>query len=76
MHSYSAIHKTAGSLVTGRSLQNGKMSMGNSCTERYPEVVLYDGRPSGRFVNSAVSSMYRLHLRVRLCLRQSLSLCQ
>ena len=29
----SPIHKAAGSLVTGRSLQNGKMSMGNRRTE-------------------------------------------
>ena len=30
---YSPIHKAAGSLVTGCSLQNGKMSMGNHHTE-------------------------------------------
>ena len=51
----SAIHKANGSLVTGRSLQNGKMSMGNRHTERSPEVVLYGGRQSGGFVNRAVS---------------------
>ena len=50
----SPIHKAAGSLVTGHSLQNGKMSMGNRCTERPPDPVLYGGRPSGSFVNSAV----------------------
>ena len=33
--------------------QNGKMSMGNRCTERPPDPVLYGGRPSGGFVNSA-----------------------
>ena len=54
MVSYSPIHKTAGSLVTGHSLQNGKMSMGNRCTERPPDPVLYGGRPSGGFVNRAV----------------------
>ena len=48
------IHKAAGSLVTGRSLQNGKMSMGNHRTERPPDPVLYGGRPSGGFVNRAV----------------------
>ena len=51
---YSPIHKAAGSLVTGRSLQNRKMSMGNRRTERSPEVVLYGGRQSGGFVSSAV----------------------
>ena len=51
----SAIHKANGSLVTGRSLQNGKMSMGNRHTEQSPEVVLYGGRQSGGFVNRAVS---------------------
>ena len=51
---YSPIHKAAGSLVTGRSLKNGKMSMGNRHTERPPDPVLYGGRPSGGFVNSAV----------------------
>ena len=50
----SPIHKAAGSLVTGRSLQNGKMSMGNRRIERPPDPVLYGGRPSGGFVNSAV----------------------
>ena len=50
----SPIHKAASSLVTGRSLQNGKMSMGNRRTERPPDPVLYGGRPSGGFVNSAV----------------------
>ena len=50
----SAIHKAAGSLVTGHSLQNGKMSMGNRRTERPPDPVLYGGRPSGGFVNRAV----------------------
>ena len=44
----------ADSLVTGRSLQNGKMSMGNRRTERPPDPVLYGGRPSGGFVNRAV----------------------
>ena len=53
---YSAIHKAAGSLVTGHSLQNGKMSMGNRRTERPLEVVLYGGKQSGGFVNSAVSA--------------------
>ena len=52
----STIHKAAGSLVTGRSLQNGKMSMGNHHTERCPEVILYGGGPSSGFVNSAVRS--------------------
>ena len=52
---YSAIHKAAGSLVTGRSLQNGKMSIGNCRTELPPDPVLYGGRPSGGFVNRAVS---------------------
>ena len=52
----SLIHKAAGSLVTGRSLKNGKMSMGNRRTERPPDPVLYGGRPSGGFVNSAVRS--------------------
>ena len=52
---YSPIHKTAGSLVTGRSLQNGKMSMGNRHTERPPDPVLYSSRLSGGFVNRAVS---------------------
>ena len=51
----SPIHKAAGSLVTGRSLQNGKMSMGNRHTERPPDPVLYAGRLSGGFVNSAVN---------------------
>ena len=51
---YSAIHKADGSLVTDHSLQNGKMSMGNRRTERCPEVILYGGRQSGGFVNSAV----------------------
>ena len=50
---YSTIHKAASSLVTGRSLQNGKMSMGNRRTERPPDPVLYGGRPSGGFVNRA-----------------------
>ena len=50
----SLIHKAAGSLVTGRSLQNGKKSMGNCRTERPPDPVLYGGRPSGGFVNWAV----------------------
>ena len=50
----SAIHKAASSLVTGRSLQNGKMSMGNHRTERPPDPVLYGGRQSGGFVNRAV----------------------
>ena len=53
--SNSPIHKAAGSLVTGRSLQNGKMSMGNCRTERPPDPVLYGGRPSGGFVNRAVT---------------------
>ena len=53
--SYSPIHKAAGSLVTGRSLQNRKMSMGNHHTERPPDPVLYGGRPSGGFVNRAVN---------------------
>ena len=55
--SNSPIHKAAGSLVTGRSLQNGKMSMGNHRTERPPEPILYGGRPSGDFVNRAVSCL-------------------
>ena len=50
----SPIHKAAGSLVTGRSLQNGKMSMGNRHTEQPPDPILYGGRPSGGFVNRAV----------------------
>ena len=49
------IHKAAGSLVTGRSLQNGKMSMGNCRTERPPDPILYGGRPSGAFANRAVN---------------------
>ena len=53
---YSAIHKAAGFLVTGRSLQNGKMSMGNRHTEWSPKVVLYGSRQSNSFMNSAVSS--------------------
>ena len=53
---YSPIHKAAGSSVTGRSLQNGKMSMGNRHTERPPDPILYGGRPSGGFVNSAVNT--------------------
>ena len=57
---YSAIHKAAGSLVTGRSLQNGKMSMGNRRTERPPGHALYGDRPSGGFVNSAVNPENRL----------------
>ena len=51
----SAIHKAAGSLVTSCSLQNKKMSMGSHCTERSPEAILYGGRQSGSFVNSAVN---------------------
>ena len=64
--SNSAIHKAAGSLVTSRSLPNGKMSMGNRHTERSPEVVLYGGRKSGGFVNSAVrcSNSFQVHCRV------------
>ena len=54
----SPIHKAAGSLVTGHSLQNGKMSMGNCCTERPPDPVLYGGRPSGGFVNRAVNPFF------------------
>ena len=54
-HINSTIHKAAGSLVTGHSLQNGKVSMGNCHTERPPDPILYGGRPSGGFVNSAVS---------------------
>ena len=50
----SPIHKAASSLVTGRSLQNGKMSMGNRRTEQPPDPILYGGRPSGGFVNRAV----------------------
>ena len=53
---YSPIHKAAGSLVTSRSLQNGKMSMGNCRTERPPDPILYGGRLSGGFVNSAVKT--------------------
>ena len=51
---YSAIHKATSFLVTGHSLQNGKMSMGNRHTERPPDPVLYGSRPSGEFVNGAV----------------------
>ena len=40
----SLIHKAAGSLVTGRSLQNRKMSMGNRRTERPPDPMA--GRPA------------------------------
>ena len=54
---YSAIHKATTSLVTGRSLHNGKMSMGNRRTERSPKAVLYGARQSGGFVNSAVNSL-------------------
>ena len=56
VESYSPIHKAAGSLVTGHSLQNRKMSMGNRRTERPPDPVLYGSRLSGGFVNSAVNS--------------------
>ena len=56
----SPIHKAASSLVTRRSLQNGKMSMGNRRTERPPDPVLYGGRPSGGFVNSAVKDLNHL----------------
>ena len=52
---YRAIHKAASSLVTGHSLLNGKMSMGNCHTEWSPEAVLYGSRQSGSFVNSTVS---------------------
>ena len=52
----SVIHKAAGSLVTGCSLQNRKMSVGNSCTEWFPKAVLYGGRQSSSFVNSAVTT--------------------
>ena len=54
----SLIHKAASSLVTGRSLQNGKMSMENRCTERPPDPVLYGSRLSGGFVNSAVTCYF------------------
>ena len=57
LHLTAPIHKAAGSLVTGRSLQNGKMSMGNCRTERPPDPVLYGGRPSGSFVNRAVKCL-------------------
>ena len=50
-------------LVTGRSLQNGKMSMGNRRTERPPDPVLYGGRPSGGFVNRAVRPVHIKRLR-------------
>ena len=63
----SPIHKAAGSLVTGRSLQNGKMSMGNHHTERPPDPVLYGGRPSGGFVNSAVRRFIYILLFVHVC---------
>ena len=53
-NSKTGVQDPPGSLVTGHSLQNGKMSMGNRRTERSPEVVLYSGRQSGGFVNSAV----------------------
>ena len=56
---YSPIHKVAGSLVTGRSLQNRKMSMGNRHTERPPDPVPYGGRPSGGFVNSTVNVTFQ-----------------
>ena len=52
---YSPIHKAASSLVTGRSLQYGKMSMGNRRTEQPPDPILYSGRLSGGFVNSTVN---------------------
>ena len=55
---YSPIHKAASSSVTGRSLQNGKMSMGNCHTERPPDPILYGSRLSGGFVNSAVTMWY------------------
>ena len=51
----SAIHKAAGSLVTGRSLQNGKNVWWTWMGERSPETVLYGGRQSGGFVNRAVN---------------------
>ena len=63
--SNSAIHKAAGSLVTDHSLQNGKMSMGNCRTERPPDPILYGGRPSGGFVNSAVK-VKEMILRLRI----------
>ena len=63
---YSPIHKAASSLVTGRSLQNGKMSMGNRRTERPPDPVLYGGRPSGGFVNRAVMCLVDHLLKVIL----------
>ena len=52
----STIHKAAGSLVTSRSLQNRKVSMGNHRTECPPDLVLYGGRQSGGFVNSALNT--------------------
>ena len=58
----SAIHKATGSLVTGRSLQNGKMSMGNRGTERPPDPVLYGGRPSGGFVNRSVKGIQHVSI--------------
>ena len=39
-----------------------KMSMGNRHTERPPDPVLYGGRPSGGFVNRAVSCPLCLRL--------------
>ena len=67
----SSIHKAAGSLVTGRSLQNGKMSMGNSRTERPPDSVLYGGRPSGGFVNCAVKVSYFIYLGMKRVVRKN-----
>ena len=77
---YSAIHKATGSLVTGRSLQNGKMSMGNCHTERSPEAVLYGSMQSGGFVNSGYSldleSAIDSNLQIETqCGRNSVSKC-
>ena len=43
---YSPIHKAAGSLVTGCSLQNGKMSMGNRRTDLQPPFCTAAGSPA------------------------------
>ena len=34
--------------------------MGNCCTERCPEVILYGSRQSGHFVNSAVTVFFSI----------------
>ena len=69
----SAIHKAASSLVTGHALQNRKMSMGNCCTERSPEAVLYSGRQSSSFVNSAVRRSKEYNRRITVTVIPTMS---